>query len=90
MINFKGIIKSASEFGGQTRYINTNSIQRVAKMDANSNYASKIFFSDNASEFSHLPAETWAKAILEADNSNEIVDIDKFAKAEQNKLDVQG
>lgn len=78
MINFKGIIKSTSEFGTLTRYINTNSIQRVAEMDANSNYATKIFFNDNASEFSHIPAETWAKAILKADKNDEIVDIDEF------------
>ena len=94
MINFTGIIKAKMQLDTAPKYINTNSIKYVMPL-GNSSYVnydiSDIYYTDNSyHDSSNIPPEIWAKAILKAEKSDEIIDIEEFAKAEENKLDIEG
>ena len=99
MINFTGIIKinPCSDKSIVGRYLNTDSIRYIRGNNYNiysdnwqNSERTYIHYNDGSADLEKYSPEIWAKAILKANNSNEIVDIDEFAKAEENKLDIEG
>ena len=89
MVNFTGIIKAQRKWSHDNKpeYINTNTIKIMTPYPC---IGTDITFIDQRCTTYNYSPEIRAKAILEADKTGQIVDIDEFAKSEENKLDIEG